>query len=243
MANVRAADGTTINAVTPETLKYYHDTYVVSDKIPYGDSNVKAALDDLIDKVNYVPFSIKSFTNNVGTVENGATVTDVTLSWTLAGNPTEVKLGNDAQPLDLAGSKVLSKQNITKNTTWTLTGKDAKNKSDSKTTGVYFKDKKYWGIGTASGNDINNDFVLGLTNALADNLKGDYTVTAGDGEYIYFAIPAAWSSMPSFWVGGFEGGFALAKTFDFTNASGATVSYNVFKSVNASLGNTTVTVK
>ena len=43
--------------------------------------------------------------------------------------------------------------------------------------------------------------------------------------------------------GGFEGGFALLKTFDHVNASGATVSYDVYKSTNAGLGSTTVEVR
>ena len=59
---------------------------------------------------------------------------------------------------------------------------------------------------------------------------------------IYYAFPASWGT-PRFFVGGFEGGFALLKTFDHKNASGATISYAVWKSTNAGLGNTTVEVK
>ena len=60
--------------------------------------------------------------------------------------------------------------------------------------------------------------------------------------YIYYAIPHRLGT-PVFFVGGFEGGFALEKTFDYQNPSGYTESYDVYKSTNAGLGSTTVTVK
>lgn len=212
-----------------------------ADQIAYGDKTVKDVLDDL----NYVPVSIKSFTNNVGTVERGTTVTDVTFNWSLGGNPTKVTFGRDDVSLDLSGTKTLTKQTIATNTEWALYATDARNATANKKTGVYFKDKKYWGVGSPANADaVDSAFILGLAGkSFADNYKGDFTVTAGEGKYIFFAVPATFGNAPAFFVGGFEGGFALYKTFDFTNASGATVSYNVFKSTNAGLGATTVTVK
>ena len=81
-----------------------------------------------------------------------------------------------------------------------------------------------------------------IGNELAWNRNKDFTVNAGAGQYIYYAIPAAWGT-PTFFVGGFEGGFDLLSKFNFTNASGYTTSYNVYKSGNANLGQTTVNVK
>lgn len=240
---VQAADGSVIYAVTPESLKHYHDTQVTADKIPYDEtSSIKAVLEELKDKVEYVPVAVKSFTNNVGTVENGQTITDVTLAWTLDGKPTEVKLGDEAQPLDLNGSKVLTNQAITKNTSWTLSVKDAKEKTASATTSLFFKDKKYYGA-AAAPETIDSAFILGLAGKdFGDNLKGDYTLTAGDGEYFFFAMPASWAE-PAFWMGGFEGGMNLVKTLDFTNASGAVVSYKVYQSTHPNLGTVAITVK
>ena len=57
---------------------------------------------------------------------------------------------------------------------------------------------------------------------------------------VELADPGFAFGTPTFKVGGFEGGFNLVKTFDHTNASGATVSYDVWQSTNAGLGNTTV---
>ena len=68
------------------------------------------------------------------------------------------------------------------------------------------------------------------------------TVTAGAGQYIWFAYPARLGAA-TFKVGGFEGGFTLVDgSFSHTNASGYTEAYRVYRSDNAGLGATTVVV-
>lgn len=208
--------------------------------VTYKDGmTVAQALDELL----YVAPQITSFTNNVNTVEIGQTITSVTFNWTLNKTMTSVTLNNEPQSTTSPGTASLSGQSIKTNTTYTLTASDGKN-SVKKTTSISFQNKRYWGIGTVtSSGEVNNEFVLGLSGSEFATSKADtFTVNAGAGQYIYYAIPASFGT-PSFFVGGFEGGFDLLATFDFTNASGGTVSYNVYKSTNANLGNTTVTVK
>lgn len=231
-------------AVTPAGLRHYHDTYVKAGKIPYGAYG-KATVKDALDELLYKPVTVKSFSNNVNVVENGRTITNVTLSWTLTGVPTEVKIGTEAVGTDLTGSKSLTEQNIKSDTSWTITAKDAKGTTATRTTGIKFKNKAYWGVAKpADANAVDSAFILGLTgNTFADGYARDFTVNAAEGNYIFYAYPASFGDGPRYFVGGFEGGFSLYKTFDFTNASGATVSYHVFKSTNPNLGNTTVTVK
>lgn len=210
-----------------------------ADKVSYGDKTVKDILDDL----TYAPVKIASFTNNVNNVERGQTITDVQLSWKVTGNKVNsIKLGDEAQDLQSTG-KTLSKQSIKADTTWTLSAGDSNNAKVSATTGIYFKDKRYWGVGNVAADAVDSDFVLGLEGKeLADKGAKSFTVTASDGNYIFYAVPASWGT-PRFFVGGFEGGFDLFKTFDFVNASGATVSYNVYRSSNPDLQQTTVDTK
>ena len=86
----------------------------------------------------------------------------------------------------------------------------------------------------------NKTYTLALAGSeLGDSKAKTFTVNAAAGQYIWYAIPHSFGT-PTFKVGGFEGGFNLVKTFDHTNASGATVSYDVWQSTNAGLGNTTV---
>lgn len=209
---------------------------VTADKVGYGDQSVKDVLDQLL----YVPIAINSFNNNVGTVEMGQTVTDVQLTWSFNKTPTTVTLGKDAQDVNSKGV-TLTKQTITANTTFTLTAGDGKNTA-TKQTWITFLNGVYYGVGTATGDAINKDFVAGLTKVLSDSIGRDFTATADADSYIYYAFPHRLGT-PKFFVGGFEGGFTLAKTFDYQNPSGYTESYDVYQSNNKGLGAITVTVK
>lgn len=214
---------------------------VEADDVKYDNEEyptVAAALDKLL----YVDVTISSFTSSVTQAENGATVNDVTLTWKLGGKPTSVTLDNEAQDTATSGQKILSDLGLKANKTWTLKASDAQT-SASKTVTLSFLNSIYYGKSSVtSDDDITSAMILGLTSKLASNYKGTFTVNAGDGEYIYFAFPASFGSSPSFSVGGFEGGFSLVKTFDHTNASGASVSYNVFRSTQPNLGNTSVVI-
>lgn len=194
----------------------------------------------------YKAITINSFTGGYN-VENGTTVNNVNLSWTYSKEPTSLTLdGTQVAKTDNVYNKsiALTDLGLKANKTWTLVAKDARNASSTKTTSVIFTDKRYWGVGTVTAaSEVNSAFVLSLGGKeLAWNRNKDFTVNAGAGQYIYYAIPAAWGT-PTFFVGGFEGGFDLLSKFNFTNASGYTTSYNVYKSGNANLGQTTVNVK
>ena len=209
-----------------------------ADQISYGEGSVADALDDLL----YKAISIDSFNCNVGTQEKGATVTDVTLSWKLNKTPTTLSLNDE--PLGTEDTqKVLSGQSITENTNWTLQATDDREATAQKSVGIQFLNGIYYGKGTVTDTSgVTNEFVLGLTKKLQASRAGTWSVTADEGEYIYFAIPTSMGT-PTFTVGGFDGGFTKLHTFEFQNSQGHTESYDVWKSENANLGNTTVVVK
>jgi hypothetical protein len=64
-------------------------------------------------------------------------------------------------------------------------------------------------------------------------------VTTGSGEYMLFSFPKR-LGIPTFWVGGFEGGFESPETVGVTNVCGWTEDYYVWRSTNANLGSTVV---
>lgn len=197
----------------------------------------------------YTKIALSSPSNTVGTVEKGSSISKATVKWNYNKIPTNQsitvgsgeaqKIADDATSFDLTFDPA-----ITADTKINITGTDARDASSTVSTSITFLNKKYWGVGTVtSADDVTNEFVLGLGgNTLAGDRKGTVTVNAEAGQFIYFAIPADFGT-PAFFVGGFEGGFDLLKTFDFTNASGYITSYNVYKSTNAGLGNTNVEVK
>ena len=205
--------------------------------IPGGDFDITA--DGTISL--YKTMAINSFSNNTNTVEKGRTINDVTLTWSMNKVPTTLTL--DGVAVDTSStSKAVTGLGLQSDKTWTLKAVDARNAASQKSTGVYFKNGRYWGVGTVDGSGIDNKFVQGLTKELSSNNSKTFTVNAGVGQYIYYAHPASFGT-PVFNVGGFEGGFDLIKTFDYTNASGFKESYKVWRSKNANLGSTTVVVK
>lgn len=189
------------------------------------------------DEFNYEPITINTFSNNRGTVEMGSTVTDVTLTWDINKTPTELTL--DGEPVTVTDeSKQLTGQTITQNKTYTLIAKDEKDATSQKTTSITFLNGVYWGAKEAP--DTNDSaFILSLTKGLQSSRSKTFTVDAAANQYIYYAVPSRYGEV-SFNVGGFDGGFTKVQTLDFENASGYTESYDVYRSDNASLGNTTV---
>lgn len=195
----------------------------------------------------YKKIDITSFTNNVGNVEKGSEVSSAVFSWTINKTPATLSLTKGGEPYSVqvadTSKTIAFSPALTASSSFTLTATDSRSASDSSSTSINFLNGRYYGIGTVtSADDVNNAFVLGLTKELTSSRVKTFTVTAGAGQYIYYAIPSAFGT-PSFFVGGFEGGFSLLKNFEFQNSKGYTESYNVYKSTNANLGNTTVEVK
>ena len=121
-------------------------------------------------------------------------------------------------------------------------------KSDVLTSSIYsnvvninFLPKVYWG--TSEIKTYDNSFVLGLENStLTSTTQRSINVNASSTEYIYYVLPSSFSQ-PTFIVNGFEGGFIKEETISFTNASGYTSNYDIWRSNQKNLGSLTVTVK
>lgn len=227
------------NIVVKEEIKQTAENVSYSE-----DSNVKLALDDLYEKLGdlmYIPISITTFTSNKGTVEMGSVITDVILNWNYNKVPTKLTLDNETLDVNLK-NKALSGQNIRVNKQFTLKATDERNAVATKTTSITFLNGVYHGIGDNLGIDgITNEFVLSLTKTLQSSRAKTFTVNAGVGKHIYYIIPSRYG-IPIFKIGGFEGGFGKLGTVNFTNISGYEENYDVYKSSNANLGNTTVVV-
>lgn len=227
------------NIVVKEEIKQ------TAENVSYGDnSNVDVALDDIYAKLGdlmYTPISITFFTNNKNTVEMGSTITDVTLNWNY--NKTPETLSLDGSTLDVSlKTKTLSGQSIKANKTFTLKATDERDAVATKTTAITFLNGVYYGVGNnLEIGGVTNEFILGLTKTLQASKAKTFTVNAGAGKHIYYILPTRYGT-PTFKVGGFEGGFEKLGTVNFTNSSSYAENYDVYKSSNAGLGNTTVVV-
>lgn len=175
-----------------------------------------------------------------GEAEVGASVASVVLKWTT--NKTPATLTLDGTALGTTETTRTMTGPFTANKTWALRATDERGATATRNLSLTFKNKVYWGVGTATGTGITDAFVLGLSGKQFATGRGrTFTANAGAGQYIYYVFPKAWGT-PTFKVGGFEGGFALDREWEHTNASGGKAQYQAWRSTNASLGNTTVVV-
>lgn len=194
--------------------------------------------------LEYVPIEIKSFNNTVKTAEIGSTVNGIYFTWSLSKTPTSLTI--NGKSIDVASTSYgLTSANITATEPGTivagrLVATDEK-KSVTRSTAITFTNGVYYGA--AANGTVDSDFINSLTKSLrtGKDKAMTFTVTANSGQYIWYALPKSYGTC-NFNVGGFDGGFTLNSTVSFTNASGYTEDYYVYRSDNANLGTQTVKV-
>ena len=191
---------------------------------------------DALDKLLYVELSI-SLTSNTSTVlEKGRLVNGVIINWTYSKRIISQLL--DGVPIDLNTRSYLYNSTLTSDKRFTLTASDV-SKTFSKDISFNFYNGVYWG--TSSNTTYNDTFIMSLSKELRSNRNKTFSVNCGEGQYIYYCIPTNYGR-PTFSVGGFTGGFNKVSTIQFRNSYGYTESYDIYKSANSNLGNTTVVV-
>ena len=134
---------------------------------------------------------------------------------------------------------------FTSNKTWTLKATDERGATATKTASLYFLNGVYYGVSNLTtvtdSSGVLSTFRDTLTKSLRSGKLTSFSVSAGAGQYIYYLLPKRMGTC-AFNVGGFDGGFSLIATAKLTNASGYTEDYYVYRSDNASLGQTEVKV-
>lgn len=198
------------------------------------------AIEEQIADLAYEEIVISAFSNNVGTVELGTIVSDVTFTWTLNKEPAIVSLDGTSQVLSKNGNCSLAGLSIVDNKTWTLMASDERGSTSSKTSSITFLNGVYYGV-AGIPTILNSEFILTLSKTLRANKLPSFSINAGNNQYIYYCVPKRFG-ICNFTVGGFTGGFILVDTMNFTNALGYTEEYYVYRSSNSNLGDTTVTV-
>ena len=195
-------------------------------------STVKDALDRLL----YVPLSINLMSNKSTTLEIGTTIDSVVFSWTYNKNIVSQKFNNESLEADLRS--YIYNIPFNSNKGFKLEANDGEG-DFSKSISFNFLNGRYWGV--SNSNEYDNNFILSLSKELVESKAKTFTVNCGEGQYIFYCIPSRLGKC-NFKVGGFEGGFNKIETIQFINSSGYTESYDIYKSANDNLGNTTVVV-
>jgi len=244
-------DAGTINADRPINIS--------PDGTSFGNPNM--AISDFLEQYffdSYAPV-INSFSGGA-TLEKGENNLDRTLSFTISApqggeiasviitsnrgfNSGDIKsgTGNQTGSLDIALSQDI-------NESFTLTVTSADNKTTSSSTSFIFRNRIYWGVDVLPG-VYDDAFIKGLSSNVFDPDYGrEFTVNAGNGQFIFFAIPKSYVNSPYidppyFFMGtSVPGGMEIAQeTVNYTYENN-TEEYIIYKSVNANLGQTDVII-
>jgi hypothetical protein len=208
----------------------------------------------------YTGMAITSLSLNKASVQEiGTSVTGFDAAWVLNKTPTEQTIivtgagdatitanVNARSTTALSGDAAdawASIKSQTKNSgtlSVSIYVKDTRGAEETKTASIQWLNGVYTGAAAAPA-AIDSAFIRTLTKSLQGGKGKTFTVNAASGAYIWYACPARYGT-PNFNVGGFDGGFSKVATLDYTNPSGYTESYQVWRSDNAGLGSTTVTV-
>ncbi|SMF96024.1 hypothetical protein SAMN02949497_3404 [Methylomagnum ishizawai] len=202
---------------------------IAADHVTYGNdgypaiANVQQALDTLL----YVAPQA-SITNSVGTVEIGSTVAAVTLDWTV----NKAIIGQSiAAPgpgtIDPAlRTLALSGLHLTADTTFTLAVDDGTHTA-SAATPVLFRHRRRWGVSAQAVPDAALiDALAGAEFAAGRTQSRSFSPS---GQYLYFAWPSSFGT-PVFLVNGLLNTAWVKTTVGYTNPSGYTANFDVYRS-------------
>jgi hypothetical protein len=234
--NITFTEATALGG-TAETTSYENEDYP-------DLTNVDAALDKLFNKVYYVEPKITSFTLTppTDTYEIGTVISAGTLSFSWSANK-EIKSQSLTDcSITSEDRDAVYEADLSNTKTFVLTISDGE-KTATSSKKISFLNKGYWGS-AAVPDEYNSEFILNLnTNKFVSSKSGTYSINVLSGEYGFLALPTSFGTISTVWIGGFEVEIETAATIAFTNASGNTNSYNIYKTTRSGLGSIQLEVK
>ena len=205
--------------------------------------NVKEALDKLFNKVYYVAPQITSFTMTPSTTvyEVGQTVNSLVFNWTTNKDIISQTL-TDCVLADETVRTATYNTPLSANKTFTLSINDGENTSN-KSLSIAFRHKFYWGNATLP-DTFDSAFILGLPKSqFATGKTGTYSMTLGTDEYGFLAYPVSFGTIEVVNIGGFDTEVVDCGTIDFTNASGNTTAFKIYRTGRSGLGSISPVIK
>lgn len=220
-----------------------------ADKVAYENedypdlTNVSLALKNILDKINYEPLKITSFTCSVAdTYEIGTVLTDIVFSWAYSK---DIKTQTLTDNTIVADDRESTYATLQSTKTFTLTASDGSGNEGGIATAtkkISFLPKVYFGCTNVE--EIDNATALGMANSrLTSTAKGNYSFVCGADEYAYIICPTSFSFNGNVWVNGFQAEMQKINTISLTNESNYTQAYDVWRFSNSGLGSFSATVQ
>ena len=186
--------------------------------------------------------TVLSFTNNQNSLEIGTTVNNTILGWTLGGGTaTNQSIDNGIGVVPIALNQYTNGATYTSGRTYNLSVTDGVT-TNAAATAVNFYSKEYWGASSQTAGSITDAQIIALGgSAFATSRQMTKTISTSS-TYLYVCYPASFGAA-TFVVNGFpDSGWTLV-TRSFVNASGASVSYNIYQHTLSTIGNFIVQVQ
>lgn len=227
----------------PDSESYDKTTWVELETLVSAQNmnKIEDALSILYNRVadlEYTPVAITNISLSVYVVENGDAARNVILQWTL--NKNNIKSQSiDDRVIDI-NSRNYVIGNVFSNKSIKYSVTDKRNHTVTTMKSIKFLSGVYYGTAPKTDN-IDSQFIIALNKELTDNRTLNFTVNSIDDKHIYYALPTR-LGIPTFIVGGFEGGFSHVCNMMFHNKFGFTEAYGVYRSNRCNLGQTNVKV-
>lgn len=198
-----------------------------------------------IEDLEYEPIKITSFSiDPSGLREIGNPVLSQSYYWSTNKQPASITVDG----LNIADTSLTEYHNNGINRaedyTVSISVTDERGAIDSMSKSVNFCHWIYWGV-TSDLNEFTRDDLLNIASSgdmqLSVSINRTISLTTGEGQYMYYAIPKS-SGTAQFKVGGFDGGFNEPIEQTITTGFGLEVDYLIYKSTNSNLGTQTVVV-
>ena len=235
--NMTFSESTALGS-TAEKVSYENDVYFTDV------TNLKQAVDKILAKIYYEEPKITSFTMTPSTdvYEIGTVIPANTIEFSWAVNK-EIKSQALTDCTVAADDRSATySAELTNTKTFVLTVSDGE-KAATASKKISFLNKGYWGS-AAIPDEYNSEFILGLgSSKFVTGKAGTYSMSVVAGEYGFLALPTSFGTVSSVWIGGFEVTVETAATISFTNASGKTSSYNIYKTGRSGLGSIQMEIK
>lgn len=228
------------------------------DKTVVGAINgINADLIELMawyNKENYTSLAFKdgsispTYTNTTLEMRPSTRAYSVTFSWQFNKTPTSLTVGGTSTATSTTSYTKSFYSTTEGSQVFSIVGKyngDYGEEEAKRDWTFAFRNKVYYGA--KSGDSITATEILNLSHSnFATNYKntGFNLNDSSADKYVWYCFPSRFetSKAPTFTVGGFEGAFIKYGTVSFTNSSGYTENYSVYRSTNKGVGDSTITV-
>jgi len=208
-----------------------------------ADYYSKTEVDQYLDSL-YSVIKLESVSVSPAYAELGSSKT-VNVSWAASRKPYNVTVNGTDMTSQVTGETgSFSFSNVNSDTTYTVAIKDHKNNGQSKNGSIKFVNRVYWGA-SSSASLNSSDAIKGLSKKSADNDSGAKSRNVGslsfNNQYFYYCYPSRLGAITAT-AGGLAFALNAPVTVSFTNDSGYTENYYVYRSSNVLSGSLSIVV-